>query len=63
MKAVQIRRGLKVHFIDSENDKKLICGHVTPFGFNLLFINHGQENCECLNCRKVMKARRREHGA
>lgn len=61
MKAVQIRQGLKVHFLDSKNDKKLICGHVTPFGFNLLAFKHSKD-CECLNCRKVMKSRLKAEG-
>ena len=61
MESVQIRQGLRIHFIDNKEDKSLICGHVTPFGFNLLAFKHSKD-CECLNCRKVIQSKLKAKG-
>ena len=59
MEAVQIRQGLKVHFIESKDSKLPLCGQKTTRGFNLLAFKH-EDGCECLNCKKVMEAREKK---
>lgn len=59
MEAVQIRQGLKVHFIEGKDSKLPLCGQKTSRGFNLLAFKHG-EGCDCLNCKKVMEAREKK---
>jgi hypothetical protein len=57
METVQIRPGLKFHLIEKGMNKPL-CGVGHPLGFNNLLFEH-DEDCECLNCRRVMEARER----